>query len=248
MTIMRNFRLVAAVAVIGLIGYAMLSERVAAADPRCGLGPPPGTPAFTEEQRRQEQEVERQGYLSVCEANLERYDITPQLKPLAEVSAGLAFQPVDLAQTPFATFESLGGMQETVGDVRSRFYRSFRTANGRTLTLFEHDMSADGVQMYRDPKLEPERINGLPARLVVLQAGKRAVSVLSWTEGRRAYELWLDVNVVLEHQRQPFFDLAAALPKSIPARPNEPQRPPMKIGPDGMPIIEMPRTLPANGH
>lgn len=233
---------IGSIAAIALV----LSNRGAATEPPCGLGPPPGTPAFTEEQRRKAEEVGRHGYLTVCEANLERFDVTLSLMPLPKVNEGLAFQPVALDRTPFAQFESLGGMQEAVGDIRSRFYRGFRDKTGHTVTLFEHDMSADGVQMYRDPKDEPERVNGLPARLVVLQSGKRAVSVLSWTEGRRAYELWLNDNVVLAHRRQDLFALAASLPKSVPARPNEPPRPPMKIGPDGLPIVDMPKSLPAN--
>ena len=61
------------------------------------------------------------------------------------------------------------------------------------VTLFEHDMSADGSRSWRDPKDEPERINGMPARLVVMEAASgKAVSLLSWFEGRRGYQLWVD--------------------------------------------------------
>jgi hypothetical protein len=91
--------------------------------------------------------------------------------------------------------------------------------DGRLLTLFEHDMSADGSSMQRDPADEPERINGLPARLIVLQGESgKAVSVLSWLEGRRYLELWLDANVVLTHTRPQLMALAASLPKSVPAK------------------------------
>ncbi|MBA5689851.1 hypothetical protein [Rugamonas apoptosis] len=109
------------------------------------------------------------------------------------------------------------------------------------MTLFEHDMSADGTHAYRRPEDEPERINGLPARLVVLQAPSgKAVSVLSWTEGRRAYELWMDANVVLEKKQAQFFALAASLPKSIPAKPDEPESEKPMLGSDGMPVFSAP--------
>jgi hypothetical protein len=63
----------------------------------------------------------------------------------------------------------LGGRAESVGDVPSRLYRGFRMPDGHRVTLFEHDMSADGSRSWRDPKDEPERINGVPARLVVME-------------------------------------------------------------------------------
>lgn len=217
-----------------------LAAHAAAADLPCGLGAPPGTREFAAQRAREADEVARKGYLTVCEANLERYDVRSSLKPLAAASKGLAFKPVELAGTPFARWQALGGLPETVGDVRSRFYRSFRDPKGRTVTLFEHDMSADGTSAYRDPKDEPERVNGLPARLVVLQAPKKAASVLSWTEGRRAYELWVDANVVLDRSRREMFALAASLPKAIPAKPNEPMPAPPRLGPDGVPIIQPP--------
>lgn len=63
-------------------------------------------------------------------------------------------------------------------------------SGGHSLTVFEQDMSADGSTSWRDPKDEPERVNGLPARLVVLEDPSRtAVSLLSWMEGRRDYQL-----------------------------------------------------------
>jgi len=91
--------------------------------------------------------------------------------------------------------------------------------DGRLLTLFEHEMSADGSSMQRAPADEPERIKGLPARLVVLQGESgKAVSVLSWLEGRRYLELWLNANVVLTHTRPQLMALAASLPKPVPAK------------------------------
>jgi hypothetical protein len=205
----------------------------------CGLGLPPGAPGFAEAEARREAEVRKNGFLRVCEANLERYEIS--FSPMSLATKGLAFQPVDLTRTPFAQFESLGGMAEGVNDTKSRLYRGFRMPDGHTLTLFEHDMSADGSRIWRNPKDEPERINGLPARMVVLQAGSgKAFSNLSWLEGRRYFELWIDANVATAPLREHLFALAGALPASVPACPNEPRRAPVVLGPDGMPVDEPP--------
>jgi hypothetical protein len=160
---------------------------------------------------------------------------------MAKASEGLAFSPVELARTPFAQFKSLGGVAEAVGRTKSRFYRGFRVPGGHVVTLFEHDMSADGSNISRDPADEPEQVNGKPARLSVLQAGTgSAISHLSWTEGRRYYELWIDANVARSPLREQLFAMASSLPKSSPACPNE--IPPKKVvrGPDGMPVFEPP--------
>jgi hypothetical protein len=221
-------------------GYAIFSIASPNPDIACGLGLPPDSPGFAESRARLAEEAERNGFVQMCEAGLARYDIPAGLKPMSTM-AGLAFTPADLAATPFAKLTSLGGVAEAVNDVRSRLYRSFRTPDGRTITLFEHDMSADGSRMYRNPKDEPEKINGLPARLMVMQARPgKAVSVLSWKEGRRYYEIWMDANVVLENRRPQLFALAASLPASVPARLHEPELSPDVIGPDGLPIESPP--------
>jgi hypothetical protein len=204
-----------------LAGACLLASTAwAAPGPACGLGPPPGSPGFAEARAREAAEVARDGYQRVCDANLARYDgATYGLRPLAAATRGLAFHPLALENTPFAAFTLVGAAPESVGSVPSRLYRVFRMRDGHLLTLFEHDMSADGSSMLRDPADEPERINGLPARLTVLQGGSgKAVSVLSWLEGRRYLELWLDANVVLTHARPQLMALAASLPKSVPAR------------------------------
>ena len=153
----------------------------------------------------------------VCDGDLARFDISFQ--PLARATRDLAFQPVDLTHTPFARLESLGGRAERLMDVPSRLYRGFRLPDGHVLTLSEQDMSADGSSTWRDPKDEPERINGLPARLTVLEAPSgSAVSHLSWVEGRRYYELWVDANVErepLRPLRNELFALAGSLPRSV---------------------------------
>jgi hypothetical protein len=203
-----------------ILAGACLLASTAWAAPACGLGPPPGSPGFAEARAREAAEVARDGYRRVCDADLARFDGARYgLRPLAAATRGLAFRPLDLANTPFAGFTLLGAAPESVGSVPSRLYRVFRMNDGHQLTLFEHDMSADGSSMQRDPADEPERIKGLPARLVVLQGESgKAVSVLSWLEGRRYLELWLDANVALTHTRPQLMALAAALPKSVPAK------------------------------
>jgi hypothetical protein len=206
----------------------------------CGLGPPPGSPGYAEAVARHEAEVRQRGYELVCDANLARYDIPWKMRPLSETR--LAFEPVDLARTPFARLEDMGNQVETVTGVRARLYRRFRLPDGHMVVLSEHDLSADGIHTWRDPRDEPERINGLPARFVVLQtASGRAVSDLNWVEGRRDYELWIDANVGRGGPlRDTMFALAGSLPASKPACPNEPPAKPMRIGPGGMPINDPP--------
>jgi hypothetical protein len=181
----------------------------------CGLGLPPGTLGFAEAEAQQALEAQKNGYLRVCDANLDRFRIT--FRPLATATEDLAFQPVALSSTQFAHFVGLGGKAESVSGVRSRLYRGFRTPEGHTVTLFEHDMSADGTHIYRAPQHEPERINGLPARLSVFQtpAGK-AISHLSWLERRRFYAHAR--AVAFNGSIAPAFD--TCLPERAPARAN----------------------------
>lgn len=175
---------------------------------------------------------EQDGFERVCEGDLARFDIS--LGSLKRAVQKLAFSPVDLTHTPFARFEALGGKAERINEVPSRLYRGFRTPDGHRIILSEHDMSVDGVRTWRNPKDEPERIDGLPARLAVMEdpAGN-ATSVLSWVEGRRAYELWIDANVVTKSMRGHLLALAASLPKSVPGCPNEVLPKSLRIGDDG---------------
>lgn len=232
------------------IGLGMLLAAIAASAPStraapplasalsCGLGLPPDAPGYAEAQAHEAQEAKQNGYLRVCDANLDRYRIA--FGPLTTATAGLAFQPVELSGTPFARLTSLGGASDTDTDVRARLYRGFRTPDRHTVTLFEQDLSADGSDMTRAPADEPERVHGLPARLSVFQTPEgKAISHLSWREHRRWYELWIDANTASDNLlREQLFALAASLPLSIPACPNEPVRPPLQIGPNGFPIIE----------
>jgi hypothetical protein len=205
----------------------------------CGLGLAPDALGYAEQQAQRALDAKRNGYERVCDANLDRYRIAFDAFPTA--TADLAFQPVELAATPFARFTGLGGKSEVFNDVRSRLYRGFRTPEGHTVTVFEHDFSADGTIASRHPKDEPERIRGMPARLVVFQtpAGK-AISHLSWTEQRRWYELWIDANVTGTPLRDRLFALAASLPLSVPACPNERLPEPIRMGANGLPIVETP--------
>lgn len=188
-------------------------------------------------------ETQKNGFELVCEGQLARYDVG--LLPNLIATRNLAFTPVNLSHTPFAQLESLGSRAETVVDVRSRLYRGFRLPDGHRLILFEQDMSADGSTSWRDPKDEPERVNGHAARLVVMEdpTGK-AVSLLSWMEGRRDYQLWVDANIARMPLRQQLFALAASIPKAVPACPNEPPPRPARLGADGQPVEEpMPQVL-----
>lgn len=209
----------------------------------CGLGLPPGAPGYAEAKAQQALEAQKNGYLKVCDANLDRFRIA--FRPLASTIASLAFQPVDLSGTRFAHFVGMGGRTESDNREHSRLYRGFRTPEGHTVTLLEHDMSVDGSSTSRDPKDEPERINGLPARLGVFQTpAGNAISHLSWVERRRAYELWIDANVVGTPLRERLFALAASLPPSVPACPNERPPKPTRMEADGFPAHEpMPLTL-----
>jgi hypothetical protein len=192
-----------------------------------------------------EADTRRNGFERVCPGDLARFDIS--FKSLASSTRKLAFPPVDLTHTPFARFESLGGRAEFEGDVPSRLYRGFRMPDGHRVTLFEHDMSADGSRSWRDPKDEPERINGLPARLVVMEDNTgAAVSLLSWFEGRRGYQLWIDANVARVPLRGQLFALAASLPHAVPACPNEPPLKPLRFDAEGNPVDEpMPERIDA---
>lgn len=68
-----------------------------------------------------------------------------------------------------------------------------------------------------------------------LASSGKAVSVISWKEGRRYYELWMNANVTLGQLRPQLFSLGAAFPKSVPARKHEPELMPFVAGPDGIP-------------
>jgi hypothetical protein len=184
---------------------------------KCATDPNRFTPAT-------KAEALKNGFTRACKSDVSRYDIS--FGSLDRAIQKLAFTPVDLTHTPFAAFTSLGGSVESITDVPARLYRGFQMPGGRRLTLSEHDMSADGVHTYRHPDDELERINGLRARLNVMEVKPgQAVSHLSWVEGRRSYELWMDANVTKEHLRAQLFALAASLPKSVPACPNEPPEP-----------------------
>lgn len=156
-------------------------------------------------------------YQRVCHADLAHFDVSTQLKPLPLALASLDFTPANLADTPMAAFTSLGGMAEAVDSTRTRLYRSFRMPDGHMLTLFEHDLSGADALGANVPHDATERINGMPARLDVLQgdAGK-AVSVLSWRDGRRDYRMWIDANVALDNSREQLLALAATLPRTTP--------------------------------
>ena len=156
-------------------------------------------------------QTDRNGFTRVCRRDVSRYDVS--------------FGSLDRAIGKLA-FKRLGGNAESITDVPARLVRGFQMPDGHRLMLSEHDMSADGVRSYRHPDDEPERISGLRARLTVMEAAPgQAVSHLSWVEGRRGYELWMDANVAREPLCKELFALTMSLPKSVPAGPNEPPKP-----------------------
>jgi hypothetical protein len=150
------------------------------------LGPPPTSQAYAAHKAQVMETLARVGYVVVRPGDLERYDIGAKLRPLPEALEGLPFLPLELAGTPLGSLPSLGGMTEDVGNFRSHLYRSFRMRDGHVLTLFEHDMSVEGADRWRDPKDEPDKVGTSPARLMVMQVPNgKAISSLSWVEGRR---------------------------------------------------------------
>jgi hypothetical protein len=232
------------IVIAATLNIALVHASPAASDTlSCGLGLPPGAPGYAEAQARLALEAKKKGYLTVCDANLDRYRIA--FRPLDPIMKNLAFQPVDLSRTQFAHLESVGAMIEPDNTARSRLYRGFRTPDGHIVTLFEQDMSVDGTSTWRDPQDEPERINGLPARLSVFQTPSgHAISHLSWVERRRAYELWINASAVDTTLRKQLFALATSLPASVPACPKELPPKPVQMGPDGFPAHEpMPMTI-----
>jgi hypothetical protein len=71
----------------------------------------------------------------------------------------------------------------------------------------------------------------------------KAVSILNWVEGRRDIQLWIDANVVRQPLREQLFALAASLPKSVPACPNEPPPRQWKFDKEGRLINEPPPAM-----
>ena len=245
---MRGARHGVGAAIVAVTLYATLSHGQTATGETqsCGPGLPPGGAGFADARASLAFEAKNRGYQQVCEADLERFRIAfgPLDASVASV-AGVAFPPVALSGTPFSRFTALGALSEPDNSARSRLYRGFRLPDGHAVTLFEHDMLADGSSMARDPQDAPERINGLPARLDVLQAPSgKAISQLSWVERRRAYALWVDANVAGTPLRQQLFALAASLPPSVPACPQEIPPKPVRMGANGVPVQEAaPMTL-----
>lgn len=210
---------------------------------KCGLGPPPNSPEFENYNAKQQLEMKTRGYVLVCDGDLQRFDLRSKVSLLEKVIPKLAFKPVDLTATPFSKLALLGGLTDrpVSGKGASALYRAFKTESDQTVYLMEWDMSVGGGDVFWKPEDEPERINGVPARLDVLQTTSgKTISLFTWVEGRRFYELWIDANVRQGSGPHPFFKLAASIPKSEPARIDEPIRQPFIVGPDGLPKSTFP--------
>lgn len=216
----------------------MSARSQSAKDIEAILGPPPGSPGFAEYIARQEQQRQATGYVTVPEDRLRRYDYEQAARPLSEI-VNLDFTPVDLRGTALAGFELLGGSADHFdGNRASALHRTFRTPSSAVLDLFEWDMSAHGGSVTADPSRQTERVNGLPAGLFIMQAPSgRAVSILSWTEGRRWYQLMIKANVKTTDLSPGLTDIANSIPKSVPARLIE-----TPAGPPG--LLEFPPELP----
>ena len=189
------------------------------------LGPAPGSPAFFENQLRQDRQRETAGFLVTSEEQLRRYEYESLTQPLNELTKRLAFTPVQLDSTPFHEFEIRGGSADHFGDGgASALHRTFRSSSSNMFDLLEWDMSVYSGTVMLDPARQTERVNGLPAQLVILQAPSgRAFSILSWVEGRRSYELTVDANVKSTIVSPGLLELANSIPKSVPSRATETQ-------------------------
>jgi hypothetical protein len=95
--------------------------------------------------------------------------------------------------------------------------RTFRTPSTKLINLREWDMSVSGGAVYPlDPAERQEDVNGAPAQLTILQSPSGiAVSILTWIEGRREYQLMMDANVKAPGSPN-LLGLARSLPKSVP--------------------------------
>lgn len=202
----------------------------------CDRGPRPGTSDFFQKIRESDEELRRNGFLRACERNLARYAL--DFRRINLSPASLDFTPVDIRNTPFADLTSQGSMIEDVNQVRSRLYRGFHSPEAGNVTLLEWDMSADGSSIGPPVGGQDEHIHGFPARLTVLEApSRKAVSLLFWTEGRRYNELWVDSNVHRTAKKDWLLALAASLPPSVPACPNEIVPEPFQLDATGTPLL-----------
>jgi hypothetical protein len=217
----------------GSIGSGAASDQVS-----CGLGPPPGSPQFEEHEQLQDRQRASLGYVLLCSESLGRFDYAARVEPLDKATAHLAFTPVSLGATPFAALEALGGWQDYFGspDGAAGLHRTFRTPQGYIVDLREWDMSVGGGQVMVRADLQTEQVNGNLAQLTVVQAPSgKAVSLLLWVEGRRSYELSTNANVKTTDVSPTIFELATAIPKSVPARLDE-SEPPLLVLSTSQPI------------
>jgi len=150
---------------------------------------------------------------TVCEGDLGKFRRHSRSIPIDTAKSQLEFKPINLNETLFAKLKSLGGMSESSFGKRSIFYRFFEDQRGRKITLFEQDMSVNGLQAHRLPQYEPYRVHGLPARFVIFKASSgEAVSFLDWVDRNKIYQIWVDEVSLHEETRSYIFLLAESLP------------------------------------
>ena len=221
---------------------------------RCGLGPPPNSANFNDYNKEREHIRAQLGYEPVCDQYIATLPPPSPLEALETVRSKLAFQPIPLEGTSFATFRLLGARADFIGDQRGAMAlrRYFAASDGEFLELFEVDTSLAGGVYVLYPERQTERVKGQLAMLAIEQSRSgKMLSVLSWEENRRHIELSINRNVRRLGYAQ-FMRLAESLPVPSPAQPNAPMPkldlpPPFGLGipiPPESPIEDSPAHLP----
>jgi hypothetical protein len=204
-----------------VIGRSVAADEIVE---RCGLGPPPDSANFNSYNEERERIRALVGYEPVCEQYIATLPPPSPLEPFEAVRSKLAFQPIPLEGTPFATFRPLGASADIIGDKRGAkaLRRYFAASDGEFLELFEVDTALAGGVYVLYPERHTERVRGQLAMLTVEQSKSgKVLSVLSWEENRRHIELSINRNVRRLGYAQ-FMHLAESLPAPSPAQPNAP--------------------------
>ena len=99
---------------------------------------------------------------------------------------------VKLDQTPaFSQMQFLGFLPEGVGTYRAT--RLWRDRSGTLVMLTEWDYRASGGGITTFSEFQTERVNGMPATLVLVRAPSSSAGmwVMGWTTDRKNYELYV---------------------------------------------------------
>ena len=195
-------------------------------DERCGLGPSPDSPDFKAYHEERESIRAQLGYEFVCDQYILTIGASSyRLESLEKVQSKLAFQPVQLGGTLFASYTELGARPYIVGNSHGAgaLHRYFAGNSGEVLELFEFDTSLGGGVQVLDQKRQTEQVKGQRAMLTILESKSgKAFSILTWVENRRHIELSINRNVRKTGYAE-FMQLAESMPAPIPALPNAPK-------------------------